>query len=147
MFAKIKVLDGIGCPYPYTLIKIPGEKPRHFFMSYDNIWVYDGAEAIPVFEETWRDWIFQTMQNNTQDRTFAVANPRHSEIWLCFATTGSNWPDCAVVWNYLDNAVTLRDLGPTKFIARGLDFDSSAFSAFEGMVPYDDDAYFACCSA
>lgn len=53
-------------------------------------------------------------------RSFVVANPTKNEVWVCYPQVGSSVPNKALVWNWVDNTWSPRDLPNATYAAAGL---------------------------
>jgi len=93
---------------------------QHAVATQDDLIIHDGTVAQSVFDKRWRRFYQQTLDPDNFDRSFVQTNPRESELWLCFPQVGQIRPDTAIVWNWKDNSIGVRDLPDAAYIARGI---------------------------
>lgn len=63
-----------------------------------------------IIDRRMRRWLFNNLDSDNRQRSFAVTNIRRNEVWFCFPAIGMTWPNLAAVWNYKENTWGVRDL-------------------------------------
>jgi hypothetical protein len=83
---------------------------RHVGIGEDKIFVHAGSRAIeyPIDRKNQRVFYADVDQDNKKN-TFAFDNPSMNEAWLCYPQVGQEFPNRALVWNYLTGSQTFRD--------------------------------------
>lgn len=92
----------------------------HFVLGSDDVILMDGQKPTSLLNKRMRRWLYNSIDNSAYVRSFVVPNYQRSEMWACFPQTGSSYPDTALVWNYRDNTLSVRDLPDTSHIAYGV---------------------------
>lgn len=83
----------------------------HAVLSDGDIVVNNGSGAPQsIIDRRMRRWIFNNIDSDNRQRSFAVSNIRRNEVWFCFPTVGQTWSNTAAVWNYKDNTWGIRDI-------------------------------------
>lgn len=83
----------------------------HAVLADGDIVVNAGLEGPQsIIDKRMRRWLFNNIDTDNRQRSFAVANRRMNEIWFCFPSVGMTWPNVALIWNYKDNTWGLRDM-------------------------------------
>lgn len=77
--------------------------------SYD-IYIHDGQTAKSIADTRVRDAFFSDLDQDNYASTFVVPHFVHNEILICYPSSGSSLPDKALVWNYMDDKWSFRDL-------------------------------------
>lgn len=85
--------------------------PSHFVVTDSDIIVHDGSGAESIAAGRVRKWFFNRISSARYRRTFVVTNRREREIWVCFPEAGQDFPNLALVWNWVDNTWDVRELG------------------------------------
>jgi len=106
---------------------------RHVFFGDGDIYMHDGQSIDSIVTKKWKNWVFGQMGENWK-RSYVVANYSNNEVWFCFPTSTSMFPNKALVWDFDDNTFSSRDLTPA---AKG----GSAFMAY-GRIPTSGDDSF-----
>jgi len=99
------------------------------FFTGEDLLAFDGQIAKSVLDKRTLRWLRNSLDSDNLTKGYCVANRRRDEIWLCVPTVGNTYPDIAVVWNYRENTITVRDLPGWSFIAPGVNVDSSGGSS------------------
>lgn len=95
------------------------ENSMHFVMTGDDLLVHNGQTPRWLLPKRLRRWLQANIDTTNYDRSFCVHNISERECWACFPLVGSTWPNIALVWNYDDDTLTLRELDNYSFIAPG----------------------------
>ena len=81
-----------------------------------------------------RDYFFNNINRSAIDSTFVFHNTRHDEMWLCYPKGSSVACNEALIWNYVHNTWTRRELDDVYDATFGSDIDSNSFSQFQVPV-------------
>lgn len=106
---------------------------KHFVLVQDDIVVHDGQSHEPILNRRMRDWIFGQLDSINYTNSFVAANYPKNEMWCCIPTSGNEFPDLALVWNWRENSTSVRDLPGPAMIGNGV-VDPSG-----GIITYDAD--------
>ena len=109
----------------------------HFFFGNGDIYINDGQKVTSILPHKIRDYIFQFIDGAQFKKSFVVADYGNTEMWACFPTPegASNQCNKAVVWNWTNNAFTIRDLPDLAHIGYGTIADPNAFTTWAAAIP------------
>lgn len=82
----------------------------HAVLGGDDVYVHNGQSPESIISPAMRRWFFQQIDSTFYSRSFVVANPIYSEIWVCIPENGASQPTLALVWNWDTGAIGFRDL-------------------------------------
>jgi hypothetical protein len=136
VFAFQKVLGVSGALNRNCIVEIDG---RHFVLTGSDVVVHDGQTATEVLDKKARRALFQDMDTSAQDRAFVFKNPFLNEVFICYASIGNSIPNKALVWNYVDNTVSYRDLPSIHHANYGAVDDSLSASWDSDSDPWNSD--------
>ena len=109
----------------------------HFFFGNGDIYINDGQKVVSILPHKIRDYIFESIDGEEYKKSFVVADYGRTEMWACFPTAESTSGQCnkAVVWNWTNQAFTIRDLPDLAHIGYGSVDDPNSFTTWEAAVP------------
>ena len=109
----------------------------HFFFGNGDIYINDGQKVVSILPHKIRDYIFQSIDGEEYKKSFVVADYGRTEMWACFPTAESTSGQCnkAVVWNWTNQAFTIRDLPDLAHIGYGSVDDPNSFTTWAAAVP------------
>lgn len=99
--------------------QIPRRK-ENFLMTGDDLVLHNGQAMESLIDRRWRRWLVQEMAFEAGNTAFVVPNPFHNECWFCFPEVGNDWCTKALVWNYVENTIGVRDLEQVSCGASGI---------------------------
>lgn len=82
----------------------------HVVLTTNDVIIHDGNQANSVLDKQSRRWLFQNIDVDNVDKCFVFTNPFFNEVFICFPGQGSSSCDQAIVYNYRDKTVSVRDL-------------------------------------
>ena len=84
-----------------------------------------------------RDYLFSYIDGDKFDRSFVVADYGRTEMLACFPSADNISGQCdkALVWNWTNNAFSLRDLPDLGFIGYGTITDEAALTTWAAATP------------
>lgn len=82
----------------------------HFVMGPTEVYVNDGVSLDTPFRKRLQKWIYRQLTSENMDNVWVVNNIAKNEIWLGVPEGGAQYPRVAVIWNYVDNTISFRDL-------------------------------------
>ena len=109
----------------------------HAIFGRGNLFLNDGQRIQPLLPHTQRDYIFSVIDGEYYDRSFVVADYARNEVLFCFVSTDSpnNFVDRAVIWNYIENTFTIRDLPQLAHIGYGIAEDPTSLTTWTAATP------------
>ena len=107
----------------------------HFLATTDDVVRFDGRGMTSLLDRRMRRGLANLIDPDAFNRSFTVANPAQREMWFCFPESGATWPTLALVWNYVEDTITFRELKDISYIAQGIIPDSSGAS----LTTWDSD--------
>jgi len=123
-----------GCVQPFA------DGAGHVLATRDDMIIHEGANPTSVLDRRWRRFLQNNMDPDNFKRSFMQINPSESEAWLCFPTVGQIRPDLALVWDWKENSIGVRELRDTAFIALGIIDDAGTPTAWASDAgAWDDD--------
>ena len=104
----------------------------HFFFGNGDIYINDGQKVTSILPHKIRDYVFNFIDGAQYKKSFVVADYGNTEMWACFPTAENTSNQCnkAVVWNWTNQAFTLRDLPNLSHIGYGSIADPNAFTTW-----------------
>ena len=93
---------------------------RHFVVGRNDIYVHDGSQKKSVAAKRVKEAFYADLADTRS--VFVVMEPVKSEIWVCYAdkvATNSETANRALVWNWTNDAWTLRDIPNLRGLAIG----------------------------
>ena len=104
----------------------------HFFFGNGDIYINDGQKVTSILPHKIRDYVFDFIDGAQYKKSFVVADYGNTEMWACFPTAENTSDQCnkAVVWNWTNQAFTLRDLPNLSHIGYGSIDDPNSFTTW-----------------
>lgn len=118
------------------------EGRAHVVGTADDMLVFDGQTTTSVVDKKIKQFIIDTLEGNQSSakRSFMYVDEKNSEAWYCIPEPGSVWPNIAIVWNFRDSTIGIRELPlGTSLIASGVVTDTSSVWN-EDSEFWDDDS-------
>lgn len=111
IFAFDSFLEGLGALGPRAVCLI-ANKNMHLFVAADDIYVHNGSSHEPILTKKWKKTFYEELDAINYRNTFVFDNPQNHEVWICYPTSGNEFPNKALIWNYKygkDGAFTTAD--------------------------------------
>ena len=104
----------------------------HFFFGNGDIYINDGQKVTSILPHKIRDYVFNYIDGAQYKKSFVVADYGNTEMWACFPSADNTSNQCnkAVVWNWTNQAFTIRDLPDLSHIGYGSIDDPNAFTTW-----------------
>lgn len=114
--------DFVGGTYVFKFSKIAGKSGAmnrnciadidgaHVVLTNNDVIITDGQSVNSLLDKQTRRWLFQNIDVDNYGKAFCFANPFFNEVFICFPAIGSASCDKALVYNYRDKTVSIRDL-------------------------------------
>lgn len=104
------ILGGIGMLGAHCVTAID-KGQKHVFATADDLIVFDGQSSASVLDKKWKKYLAANIDGTTGERSFVFAREKTTEVWFCYPEIGQQFPNVAVIWNWVDGTVSHRDLG------------------------------------
>jgi hypothetical protein len=114
---------------------------QHLVMTADDIVVHDGSPSQPksILTRRMREWLFSSINSGYYHRSFVRAHHAAREIWICVPIGSSEYANTALVWNYEQDTIGLRDLPLCRHISGGIVDPGSPTNWDADTQVWDDD--------
>lgn len=89
-----------------------------FWMGVDKFYMYDGR--VQTLSCDLRRYIFQDFNPLQAQQVYASTNEGFNEVWWFYCSSGSNWIDRYVVYNYVEQVWYYGTLARTAWLDSGL---------------------------
>jgi hypothetical protein len=121
----------IGGTFIWRFARLPGsigmlargcaaETPLgHVVLAAGDLVVHEGQGPRSILSGRMRAWLFNSMDASVYQRSFVVANKARNEVWTCFPESGSTTCNLALVWNWKDDTLAIRELSNVTYAAVG----------------------------
>lgn len=121
----------IGGQYIWQFRKLPGEvgaiaagcvcniPTGHLVLTVGDVVVHSGQGPQSILTARMKEWLFDSMSEQYSDRSFVVSNPALNEAWICFPEDGQEVCTKALIWNWVDNTFSIRQLNNVTYGTSG----------------------------
>ena len=141
-----KIFDDIGILGPRCITEF--FKGKHLVMTTDDIIIHDGQTKQSILDDKMRRAFYSLANPDTFGRAFVAIDYGFQEVWCCAPTETSEFANLAVVWNWKDNTLTLRDVpnaagacNGTVPVPTSLTWDSDPDTWDSDATVWDDTLY------
>lgn len=107
IFNFSKVLGDSGALNRNCIVEVLGQ---HVVLTSSDIIVHDGHQFKSILDKQMRRWLFLNMDSASISKCFVFKNPFFNEVYICYPGIGATYCNRAVVWNYMEQTVTIREL-------------------------------------
>lgn len=122
------ILSHSGILGPHC-VKEVHEGRAHILGLPDDMIVFDGQTTTSVVDKRMKRFITKTLEDNQSSarKSFMFVHDNQNEAWFCIPEAGHDWPNLAIVWNFRENTLGIRELVTgTSLIQSGVVSDTSA---------------------
>ena len=91
----------------------------HFVFGVNDCYINDGQNLTSVLNQRMRREVFNNLNTTNFERCFVVPYFQKSEVWACYPDRTSDYANRALVWNWTDNSIGIRDLPNIAFAHAG----------------------------
>lgn len=92
----------------------------HFVATGDDVIIHDGQNTKSVLTKKMKKWLADNLAVTNADRSYCVCDKGNNEAIFFFPSTGHVFPNMGIIYNYMEETVTLRDFTEEmRFIAVG----------------------------
>ncbi len=125
-------MQHVGPPFVFRFYKISestgglnrrcmSEFPNgHFVFGINDCFINDGQNLTSVLDQRMRREVFDGLNIGNYNKCFVTPYYPRSEMWACYPSQNNTWCDKAVVWNWKDNSISVKDLPDLAFISSGV---------------------------
>lgn len=82
----------------------------HYFLTNGDAYVFDGNKPVSIMQGKVRKHLQSNLSHQHYDSSFVVVNLNYKEIWFCVPVQGSESPNLAYLYNWVDESWAIRDL-------------------------------------
>ena len=83
---------------------------QHVVLTANDLIIHNGGNPKSLLNKKYRRWLFQNIEATQSDKCFLVKQWYFNEVWVCFPSQGATWCDTALIWNWTDNTISIRQL-------------------------------------
>ena len=128
----------IGDPYIFRFYRLPGDMGLlargcvvntpmgHVVLSPGDVILHSGQGPRSIINGKMRRWLFNSIDSTYYARSFLVASYPTNEVWICFPESGQTACTMALVWNWNDDTLGVRQLLNATYGASGQVISSSS---------------------
>lgn len=141
----------IGQPYIWSFQRLPGDvgmlargcavatPAGHVVLTAGDVILHNGQGPQSLLTGRMRRWMFNNIDSAAYKRAFVTANPNKNEVWICFPAVGATVCTLALIWNWADNTLGVRELQNVTYGAFGqINYTSGASWASDADTWADD---------
>ncbi len=142
IFRTTKKFDSLGLMTNDCVTNVPNRR-QHLLYTGEDLVVHDGVKVESIVDERWKKFLLSNIDAANYQRSFMFDHRSRSEIWFCFPEVGATTPTLALVWNWLDNNFSVRELVNINWIAAGpiAETSSDAWDVASGTWDTDTDKW------
>jgi len=109
----------------------------HFIFGNGDMYINDGQRIKSVLPHKMRDYIFSYIDGDKYNRSFCVTDYNRSEVLACFPSADNQSGQCdkALVWNWVDDVFSIRDIPDLGYIAYGTIGNEEALTTWAAATP------------
>ena len=93
---------------------------NHFVVTQGDLIVHNGVSKKSVASDLIKRQLFDDINDAYYNLTFCTHNVQQSEMWVCYPSIGSQYCNKALIYNYVNNSFTFRDLPNIYHIGPGI---------------------------
>jgi len=101
------LFSGIGMIAPDCGVDVDG---THYVFTQSDIIRHDGTQVQSLLDKATRRWLFRQIDTTMLERCFVTKSVFHNEILFCYPSVGYTSCNKALVYNYKDGTLGVRDL-------------------------------------
>lgn len=121
----------IGQPLIWRFSRLPGDVGMlargcavatplgHVVLAAGDLILHSGQGPRSLLTGRMRRWLMANIDSANYRRSFVVANAGKNEAWACFPAVGEEACTLALVWNWVDDTLAVRELKSATYGAAG----------------------------
>lgn len=116
IFSFRKINGDINCYNKNSVIQY---KNSHIIISRDNVYQFNGTQAISIIDGKIRDKLFKDINEDFRSQVKLINHPPYNEVWILYPNNSSQEGECnsAAVFNSVDGTWIFRDVDDIVSIA------------------------------
>ena len=140
VFQFRSLFSQLGILSPRCVVSFEG---YHVVFADGDIVQHDMQSVRSLLDRRLRSWVFSSIDPLYYSRSYIAPNYSKNEMWFCFPQEGYQWPNVAVVWNWRQDTVYIRDIPNSPHIAYGIvnPGGDTTFDSATGSFDADSDAF------
>lgn len=107
---------------------------RHLVFTGDDIVLHDSQNNQSILDRRAKALVRGVVDTTHYRKSFVARNPVQREVWVCVPESGNEYPNKAIVWNWVEGTIGLRDLPNAAHIAEGIVNPIEATELWSGAV-------------
>ena len=138
IFTKKKVFSTFGAAARHCIAPLYNQ---HLVLTPDDIVLHDLTQVQSILTNRLSRWLSSALNQDYLHRSFMAINYPKKEIWVGIPTTDHEWPNLALIWSWLDNTITLRELNPETVYMTNGEITGVVAETFANVTgTFDDDS-------
>ena len=117
MFSFQTMTEDVGLMCKNAITEVPG---GHFVMGRTDCYLNNGQTIQPLLTQKVKDKLYLNVSGDEFMKSFAVTDWANSEVWACYPEPDSEYCNKAIVWNFVNNTFSVRDLPQLSHIKAGV---------------------------
>ena len=135
VFRFFPIYDGHGIMSTDCVVEVD---KRHVVLTPEDVIIHDGqSQPKSILDKKWRTWLINNIDTTNYRQSYVAKDPIKSEVWICIPTTAALYPDKALVWNWRDNTLGVRDLPNAPHISYGAVSEQISTAYDDQTATYD----------
>jgi hypothetical protein len=103
---QLFVSSGILAPRCVALVD---KGRKHFVATADDIIQHNGQDIKSVLDAKMRKYLQNDLDQQNSLNSFCMHHPAQREAWFCYPSAGQTFPNKALIWNYGEDTLQVRD--------------------------------------
>jgi hypothetical protein len=83
---------------------------KHLILTDGDILINDGNSLASILTKKLKNRLSSNIDSTYYSRSFVVINTIYTEVWVCIPENGNTYPNIAIIYNWLEDKVYLRDI-------------------------------------
>lgn len=117
VFRFYVMFEGYGLLAPECVSSLRG---RQVFIGFNDILQHDGNSIQSIIDKRTRASFFGELDEDNYRQSFSAHLPERREVWFGIPEKGETTNTLALIWNYVDDTFTFRELPSLHFAQRGV---------------------------
>ena len=92
----------------------------HFFIGNSDCYINNGQQITPLLPNRLRREMFSTINGDEYSKAFVAADYTRNEMLACYPSGSATFCDKALIWNWKENTLSIRDLPDLAHINSGI---------------------------
>ena len=107
----------------------------HFLFGNGDLYLNDGQKITSLLPHKMRDHVFSILDGDWLQKSFVVADYGRTEMLACFVSADSASDQCdkALIWNWVNNTFSIRDIPELAHIGYGSVKNEAAYTTWSAL--------------